>query len=248
MQACVEGRLNCVVSGGTGSGKTTTLNVLSSFIPATERIVTIEDAAELQMRQDHVIRLETRPPNIEGAGMISIRDLVRNSLRMRPDRIIVGECRGAEALDMLQAMNTGHDGSLTTLHANSPRDMLKRLETMVLMAGFDLPVRAVREQISMAVQMVLHQERMRDGVRRVTAITEIFSMEGDSITMQDIFTFKQEGMDSNGRIIGKLAATGLRPKYLDRMAEHGVSLPIELFAPATYREGQGDYQDYAAKK
>jgi pilus assembly protein CpaF len=248
MQAAVEGRLNCVVSGGTGSGKTTTLNVLSSFIPATERIVTIEDAAELQMRQEHVIRLETRPPNIEGAGMISIRDLVRNSLRMRPDRIIVGECRGAEALDMLQAMNTGHDGSLTTLHANSPRDMIKRLETMVLMAGFDLPIKAVREQISMAVQMVLHQERMRDGVRRVTAITEIFSMEGDAITMQDIFAFKQEGVDSNGRLIGKLAATGLRPKYLERMAEHGASLPLELFAPSTFREGQGDYQDYSARK
>ena len=231
LQAAVEGRLNCVVSGGTGSGKTTTLNVLSSFIPSNERIVTIEDAAELQMRQDHVIRLETRPANIEGAGMISIRDLVRNALRMRPDRIIVGECRGAEALDMLQAMNTGHDGSLTTLHANSPRDMLKRLETMVLMCGFDLPMKAVREQISMAIQIVVHQERMRDGVRRVTAVSEIFSMEGDAITMQDIFRFEQSHVDSTGRIHGRLEASGLRPKHFERIQDAGVQLPIDLFMP-----------------
>ena len=231
LQAAVEGRLNCVVSGGTGSGKTTTLNVLSSFIPSNERIVTIEDAAELQMRQDHVIRLETRPANIEGAGMISIRDLVRNALRMRPDRIIVGECRGAEALDMLQAMNTGHDGSLTTLHANSPRDMLKRLETMVLMCGFDLPMKAVREQISMAIQIVVHQERMRDGIRRVTAVSEIFSMEGDSITMQDIFRFEQSHVDSTGRIHGRLEASGLRPKHFERIQDAGVQLPLDLFMP-----------------
>lgn len=231
LQAIVVGRLNCVVSGGTGSGKTTTLNVLSSFIPADERIVTIEDAAELQMRQEHLIRLESRPANIEGAGQVTIRDLVRNALRMRPDRIIVGECRGAEALDMLQAMNTGHDGSLTTMHANSPRDMIKRLETMVLMAGFDLPVKAVREQISMAIQVVVHQERMLDGVRRITAITEIFGMEGETITMQDIFHFEQQGINENGRIIGELVPTGLRPKYLERLHAHGVDAPMELFTP-----------------
>lgn len=236
LQAAVHGRLNCVVSGGTGSGKTTTLNVLSSFIPDDERIVTIEDAAELQMRQEHVIRLETRPANIEGAGAIMIRDLVRNSLRMRPDRIIVGECRGAEALDMLQAMNTGHDGSLTTLHANSPRDMLKRLETMVLMAGFDLPVRAIREQISMAIQLVVHQERMKDGVRRITAVTEIFSMEGDAITMQDIFRFEQDHIDSNGRIHGRLEPSGLRPKYYERIIQGGGQIALDLFTPKSYED------------
>lgn len=231
LQAAVESRLNVVVSGGTGSGKTTTLNVLSSFIPSNERVVTIEDAAELQMRQEHVVRLETRPPNIEGIGEITIRDLVRNALRMRPDRIIVGECRGAEALDMLQAMNTGHDGSLTTLHANSARDMVKRLETMVLMAGFDLPVRAIREQISMAIQLVAHQERMRDGVRRISTVTEIFSMEGETITMQDIFRFEQEYVDSNGRIHGRLQPTGLRPKYYEQMMDAGAKLPLDLFQP-----------------
>ena len=231
LQAAVEGRLNIVVSGGTGSGKTTTLNVLSSFIPSTERIVTIEDAAELQMRQEHVIRMETRPPNIEGIGEIGIRDLVRNSLRMRPDRIVVGECRGGEALDMLQAMNTGHDGSLTTAHSNGPRDTCKRLETMVMMAGFDLPVRAIREQISMAVQLVVHQERMRDGKRRVTAITEIVGMEGDVLTLQDIFRFEQEGIDDDGRIIGSLQATGMRPKYYETIVDNGGTISMDLFSP-----------------
>ena len=231
LQAAVEGRLNIVVSGGTGSGKTTTLNVLSSFIPSTERIVTIEDAAELQMRQEHVIRMETRPPNIEGVGEVSIRDLVKNSLRMRPDRIVVGECRGGEALDMLQAMNTGHDGSLTTAHSNGPRDTCKRLETMVMMAGFDLPVRAIREQISMAVQLVVHQERMRDGKRRVTAVTEIVGMEGDVLTMQDIFRFEQEGMDDDGRIIGSLQATGMRPKYYETIVDNGGTISMDIFTP-----------------
>ncbi|RYX83791.1 CpaF family protein [bacterium] len=231
LQAAVEGRLNIVVSGGTGSGKTTTLNILSSFIPASDRIVTIEDAAELQLRQEHVIRLETRPPNIEGSGEITIRDLVRNCLRMRPDRIVVGECRGGEALDMLQAMNTGHDGSLTTAHSNGPRDTLKRLETMVMMAGFDLPVRAIREQVTMAVHLVVHQERMRDGKRRVTAITELVGMEGDVITMQDIFRFEQDRIDDEGRIIGTLAATGLRPQNFDNIVDHGVNLSMDLFQP-----------------
>lgn len=231
LQSCVEGRLNVVVSGGTGSGKTTTLNVLSSFIPATERIVTIEDAAELQMRQEHVVRLETRPPNIEGAGEITIRDLVRNALRMRPDRVVIGECRGAEALDMLQAMNTGHDGSLTTGHSNSPREMLKRLETMVLMAGFDLPVKAVREQVSMAIHLIVHQERMRDGKRRITAITEIAGMEGDVITLQDIFKFEQSHIDEAGRIHGRLQPKGLRPKCYDVLLDHGIRLPLDIFEP-----------------
>jgi len=231
LQAAVEARLNIVVSGGTGSGKTTTLNVLSSFIPTNERIITIEDAAELQMRQDHVIRMETRPPNIEGIGMVTIRDLVRNSLRMRPDRIVIGECRGAEALDMLQAMNTGHDGSLTTAHANSPREMLARLETMVLMAGMDLPIRAIREQVAGAVHIIVQQDRMRDGARRITAVTELVGMEGDIITMQDIFKFEQESIDDTGKINGYLRPSGLRPKGYDKILDSGFKLPIDVFRP-----------------
>jgi pilus assembly protein CpaF len=231
LQAAVEARFNILISGGTGSGKTTTLNVLSGFIPTTERIVTIEDAAELQMRQDHVVRLETRPANIEGIGMVTIRDLVRNALRMRPDRVVIGECRGAEALDMLQAMNTGHDGSLTTGHSNNPREMLSRLETMVLMAGMDLPVRAIREQIAGAIHLIIHQDRMKDGQRRVTSITEIVGMEGDIITMQDIFKFEQEYIDDQGKIHGTLQPSGLRPKYYDRILESGFKLPIDVFRP-----------------
>jgi pilus assembly protein CpaF len=231
LQAAVEARFNILISGGTGSGKTTTLNVLSGFIPSNERIVTIEDAAELQMRQDHVVRLETRPANIEGIGTVTIRDLVRNALRMRPDRVVIGECRGAEALDMLQAMNTGHDGSLTTGHSNNPREMLSRLETMVLMAGMDLPVRAIREQIAGAIHLIIHQDRMKDGQRRVTSVTEIVGMEGDIITMQDIFKFEQEYIDDQGKIHGFLQPSGLRPKYYDRILESGFKLPIDVFRP-----------------
>jgi pilus assembly protein CpaF len=229
LQACVQGRLNIVVSGGTGSGKTTTLNVLSSFIPENERIITIEDAAELQLFQNHVVTLETRPPNIEGKGGINIRDLVRNALRMRPERIIVGEVRGGEALDMLQAMNTGHNGSLTTGHANTPRDMLSRLETMVLMAGMDLPVRAIREQISSAIDIIVQQSRLRDGSRKVTHITEVLGMEGDIIIAQDIFKFEQTGVDSNGRVLGKIKPMGIRPRFLDRLTATGQVLPDSLF-------------------
>lgn len=229
LKACVEARLNIVVSGGTGSGKTTTLNVISSFIPEDERIVTIEDAAELQLLQEHIIRLETRPPNIEGKGAIAIRDLVRNSLRMRPDRIVVGEVRSGEALDMLQAMNTGHDGSLTTGHANSPRDMLSRLETMVLMAGMDLPVKAIREQIASAVDLIVQQSRLKDGSRRITHITEITGMEGEVITMQDIFVFKQHGRDEKGRIIGSMAPTGIKPKFIEKLEDAGIAFPTDIF-------------------
>ena len=228
LKACVEARLNIVVSGGTGSGKTTSLNVISSFIPEDERIVTIEDAAELQLNQAHVVRLETRPPNVEGKGTVSIRDLVRNSLRMRPDRIIVGEVRSGEALDMLQAMNTGHDGSLTTGHANSPRDMLSRLETMVLMAGMDLPIKAIREQISSAVDLIVQQSRMKDGSRRITYITEVSGMEGDVITLQDIFVFKEEGHDNMGRITGHIVPTGLKPQFMDKLLKTGVILPSDI--------------------
>jgi pilus assembly protein CpaF len=230
LAACVRGRRNIVISGGTGSGKTTLLNVVSSFIPDDERIVTIEDAAELQLHQDHVLRLESRPSNIEGRGSIPIRELVKNSLRMRPDRIVVGECRDGAALDMLQAMNTGHDGSLTTVHANSPRDSLSRLETMVLMAGVDLPVRAIREQVAGAVDMVIQQARMKDGSRRVTAISEVIGMEGEIITMQDLFTFDYSaGRDDQGRFRGVLKSNGLRPKFADDLKDQGIDLPPDLF-------------------
>jgi pilus assembly protein CpaF len=228
LRACVIARINIVISGGTGSGKTTTLNVLSGFIPNDERIVTIENAAELQLRQEHVVTLESRPPNIEGRGQITIRDLVINSLRMRPDRIVVGECRGEEALDMLQAMNTGHDGSLTTAHSNSPRDTLARMETMVLMAGMELPVRAIREQIASAIQLVVHQERLRDGTRKVTSITEIQGMEGDIITMSEIYTFEQTGIE-DGRVIGRLRPTGIRPKFIGQIQAAGIMLPPAIF-------------------
>ncbi|HZT08067.1 MAG TPA: CpaF family protein [Chloroflexota bacterium] len=228
LRACVLARLNVVVSGGTGSGKTTLLNVLSGFIPDDERIVTVEDAAELQLRQDHVVRLEARPPNIEGKGAITIRDLVINCLRMRPDRIVVGECRGREALDMLQAMNTGHDGSLTTGHANSPRDMLSRLETMVLMAGMDLPVSAIRQQISSAVDVIVQQARLRDGSRKITQITEVQGMEGDIITLQDVFVFEQEGIEG-GKIVGRIKPTGVRPKFMPKIEDAGIRMPASVF-------------------
>jgi pilus assembly protein CpaF len=224
----VEARLNIIISGGTGSGKTTLLNVLSSFIPSDERILTIENAAELQLRQEHVVTLESRPPNIEGRGEITIRDLVINALRMRPERIIVGECRGGETLDMLQAMNTGHEGSMTTAHANTPRDALARIETMCLMAGMDLPVRAIREQVASAVDLIVQQERMRDGTRKVTTITEVSGMEGDVITMTDIFVFEQTGTE-NGRIIGRLRPSGLRPKFMDKIEAAGIHLPPSIF-------------------
>jgi pilus assembly protein CpaF len=228
LKACVEARLNILISGGTGSGKTTLLNVMSGFIPGDERILTIENAAELQLRQEHVVTLESRPPNIEGRGEITIRDLVINSLRMRPERIIVGECRGGETLDMLQAMNTGHDGSMTTAHANSPRDAIARVETMCLMAGMDLPVRAIREQVSSAIDLICQQERMRDGTRKVTCITEVSGMEGDVITMTDIFVFEQTGME-NGKIVGRLRPTGLRPKFMDKIETSGINLPPSIF-------------------
>lgn len=232
LQACIVGKLNVVVAGGTGTGKTTTLNVLSSFIPSDERIITVEDSKELQMHQDHVLSLETRPPNVEGRGEVSIRDLVKNTLRMRPDRIVIGECRGGEALDMLQAMNTGHDGSLTTVHANNPRDTLSRLETLVLMAGFDLPVRAIREQISSAVDCIVQLSRLRDGSRRITHITEIQGMEGDVITLQDVFLFDfSAGVDESGKFKGTLKPTGVRPKFAQKLEDMGIRLNAEVFAP-----------------
>ena len=228
LKACVEARLNILVSGGTGSGKTTTLNVMSDFIPEDERIVTVENAAELQLRQEHVVTLESRPANIEGRGEITIQQLVVNCLRMRPDRIVVGECRGGEALDMLQAMNTGHDGSLTTLHANTPRDALSRLETMVLMAGMDLPVRAIREQISSAVNLIVQQSRMKDGTRKIITITEVQGMEGDVIVTQDVFTFEQTGIE-NGKIVGRMKPTGIRPKFVERFESLNIYLPPNIF-------------------
>jgi pilus assembly protein CpaF len=228
LKACVEARLNIVISGGTGSGKTTLLNILSSYIPVDERIVTIENAAELQLRQEHVVTLESRPPNIEGRGEITIRQLVINALRMRPDRIIVGEIRDDAALDMLQAMNTGHDGSMTTAHSNSPRDTLSRMETMTLMAGMDLPVRAIREQISSAIDLVVHQSRMRDGTRKVVNVTEVTGMEGEVITLTDIFMFEQVGYE-NGKVVGRLRATGLRPRFMEKIEAAGINLPASIF-------------------
>jgi pilus assembly protein CpaF len=228
LRACVVARLNVVVSGGTGSGKTTLLNVLSCFIPDDERIITVEDAAELQLRQDHVVRLESRPANIEGKGAITIRDLVINCLRMRPERIVVGECRGREALDMLQAMNTGHDGSLTTGHANTPRDMLARLETMVLMAGMDLPVRAIREQVASAVDLIVQQSRIRDGSRKIVAITEVQGMEGDMVVLQDVFTFQQEAYEA-GKVVGRIRPTGVRPKFMPKLEDAGIRLAPSVF-------------------
>ncbi|EKN62551.1 type II secretion system protein E [Neobacillus bataviensis LMG 21833] len=230
LDMCVKSKFNIFISGGTGSGKTSTLNVLSSFIPNTERIVTIEDAAELKLNQEHVVALESRPPNIEGKGQITIRELVRNSLRMRPDRIVVGEVRGAEALDMLQAMNTGHDGSLSTGHANTPRDILSRLETMVLMAGFELPVKAIREQIAGAIDLIVQQSRLKDGTRKITHVTEVLGMEGDTIVLQDIFIFKETGIMNDGRIEGRFTSTGIRPKFTDKLEQNGYSLPASWFS------------------
>lgn len=229
LKACIEAHINMVISGGTGTGKTTLLNVVTAFIPGHERIVTIEDTAELKIKQDHVVRMEYRPPNVEGKGEVTIRRLVINALRMRPDRIIVGEARGGEALDMLQAMNTGHDGSLTTIHSNSPRDTLRRIETMVLMAGMELPLHAIREQIASAIELVVHLDRLRDGTRKVVKVSEVQGMEGKSVVMQDLFLYKQTGMQS-GRVIGSLNSTGLRPKFVDKFAENNIELPEEVFS------------------
>ena len=235
LEACVRGRINILVSGGTGAGKTTTLNVLSSFIPEDERIITIEDSAELRLLQPHVVRMESRPPNIEGRGAVGIRDLVRNSLRMRPDRIVVGEVRSGEALDMLQAMNTGHDGSISTVHANTPRDVLSRLETMCLMAGMDLPVRAIRKQMSSAVQLIVHQARLKDGTRRITHVTEVVGMEGDVITLQDLFLYDfGMGVDEAGRFRGHIKSMGLRPRFMDRLEDAGLKLDPEIFEPEPF--------------
>ena len=228
MKACTEARINIVISGGTGSGKTTFLNVLSAFIPSTERIITIEDTAELNLNQKHVIRLEKRPPNIEGRGEVTIRQLVINALRMRPDRIIVGECRGGEALDMLQAMNTGHDGSMTTIHSNGPRDALRRIEVMVLMAGMDVPLKAIREQVASSIELVVHLERMKDGTRKVVQVTEVQGLEGDTLILQDLFVFQQTGI-KNGRVVGRLRATGLRPKFSTKFQAYGIELPDSVY-------------------
>jgi pilus assembly protein CpaF len=231
LNACVKAKLNIIVSGGTGTGKTTLLNVLSSFLPANERIVTIEDAVELQIQQDHVVRLESRPPNTEGKGEVTIRELLRNSLRMRPDRIVVGEVRGGESLDMLQAMNTGHDGSLSTVHSNSPRDAVARLETLVLMAGMDLPLRAIREQIASAVNLIVQISRLRDGTRRITHVTEVQGMEGDIVTLQDAFVFDYSaGVDQHGRFLGRPVATGIRPRFIDRFEDLGIHVSPGVFA------------------
>jgi pilus assembly protein CpaF len=229
LDACVKAKLNIFISGGTGSGKTTTLNVLSSFIPGDERIITIEDAAELQLSQEHVVSLEARVANLEGKGAVTIRNLLKNSLRMRPDRIVIGEVRGEEALDMLQAMNTGHDGSLATGHANSPRDMIARLETMVLMAGLELPVKAIRQQIAGGIDLILQCSRLKDGSRKITSVTEIQDMEGDVVVLQDIFTFHQQGVDKDGKVIGKMTATGIRPKFYDRLAASGLEIAASIF-------------------
>jgi pilus assembly protein CpaF len=239
LRRCVEARLNILISGGTGAGKTTLLNALSSAIPDTERIVTIEDAAELRLVQRHVLRLECRPKNIEGEGEVAIRDLLRNTLRMRPDRIVVGEVRGAEALDMLQAMNTGHDGSLSTIHANSPRDALARAETMVLMAGYDLPLRAIRQQIASAIDLVIQLERVHDGSRKVTAITEVQRMESEVITLQELYSFKMDAVASDGSVVGALASTGLRPGFIEKFDKRGVKLPSWLSGPTSPRAEHG---------
>lgn len=229
LEACVKGKLNIIVSGGTGSGKTTLLNVLSGYIPDTDRIVTIEDAAELQLRQNHVVTMESRPANLEGAGQITIRELVRNALRMRPDRIVVGEVRSGETLDMLQAMNTGHDGSLTTAHANTPRDLMSRLETMVLMSGMDLPIRAIREQVSSALDVIVQQARLKDGSRKIINITQVVGMEGDTITLQDLFVFRPKGVDAQGKITGDFISTGIRPTFLEKMVSSGVLVKDDWF-------------------
>jgi pilus assembly protein CpaF len=230
LRACVVGRVNVVVAGGTGTGKTTMLNVLSSFIPEDERIITIENAAEIQLQQRHVVTLESRPPNVEGKGEISMRDLVINSLRMRPDRIVVGECRSGETLDMLQAMNTGHDGSMTTLHANTPRDAIRRMETMVLMSGMDLPMRAIREQIASAVHLIVQLERMQDGSRRITQVSEVVGLETDVVSMADLFVFQHQGVQ-DGKIVGRIVSTGIRPRFMERLKQYGINLPASIFMP-----------------